>query len=390
MKKRKVWAEAAGAAAVCLTLSLATGATAATVNVINADGPGEGFNDPTPVAPVGGNTGTTLGEQRFIAFEYAAKLWAARIGSNVTIEISATFDPLTCGQNGAVLGQAGPTTFLRDFSGAPRSATWYPILLANILGGKDFDPGRSDITAQFNSEIDSGCFSKVFYYGLDGNQGNGIDFVTVLMHELGHGLGFLTGVNPETGQKFSGFDDAFMLFLEDHSTGKTFPNMTDPERAAAAIDGGQTWSDLHWIGPNGVAAGSGLSAGVGAGGHLEMYAPDPVEQGSSLSHYAKTLSPNELMEPQFTTPLHTPERTLAVLADVGYPSILPCGDATGDGSIKATDALAALRASVGGAECLETVCDATGDGRVVATDALVILKRAVGQLSTIECGLRTS
>src|SRR2546422_4244468 len=28
---------------------------AATITIVNLDGPGEGFNDPTPVAPVGGN-----------------------------------------------------------------------------------------------------------------------------------------------------------------------------------------------------------------------------------------------------------------------------------------------------------------------------------------------
>ena len=31
----------------------------ARVVVINVDGPGEGFNDPTAAAPVGGNVGTT-------------------------------------------------------------------------------------------------------------------------------------------------------------------------------------------------------------------------------------------------------------------------------------------------------------------------------------------
>ncbi|HWJ54583.1 MAG TPA: hypothetical protein VNR90_00180, partial [Vicinamibacterales bacterium] len=49
--------------------------------IVNINLPGEGFNDPTPVAPVGGNTGTTLGAQRLIAFTYAASLWSARLDS---------------------------------------------------------------------------------------------------------------------------------------------------------------------------------------------------------------------------------------------------------------------------------------------------------------------
>lgn len=51
----------------------------ATITIVNNDGPGEGFNDPTPVTPVGGNTGTTRGQQRLIAFQYAANLWSATL-----------------------------------------------------------------------------------------------------------------------------------------------------------------------------------------------------------------------------------------------------------------------------------------------------------------------
>ena len=56
---------------------------AATIVIINNDGANEGFNDPTPVAPVGGNTGTTLGQQRLNAFQHAAGIWGARLTSNV-------------------------------------------------------------------------------------------------------------------------------------------------------------------------------------------------------------------------------------------------------------------------------------------------------------------
>ena len=52
------------AAAWLVALGLALDTRAATITVVNMDGAGEGFNDPTPVAPVGGNPGTTLGAQR--------------------------------------------------------------------------------------------------------------------------------------------------------------------------------------------------------------------------------------------------------------------------------------------------------------------------------------
>src|SRR5262245_66578981 len=58
-------------AALLAVLGAFDAAHAASVTVISYDGAGEGFNDPTPIAPVGGNPGTTIGAQRFNAFQYA-------------------------------------------------------------------------------------------------------------------------------------------------------------------------------------------------------------------------------------------------------------------------------------------------------------------------------
>src|SRR5262245_31900077 len=80
---------------------------AATITILNNDAAGEGFNDPTAAAPVGGNTGTTLGQQRLNAFQAAANIWGATITSSVTIVIRANFDPLTCTATSATLGSAG-------------------------------------------------------------------------------------------------------------------------------------------------------------------------------------------------------------------------------------------------------------------------------------------
>jgi len=65
----------------------------ATINIININAPGVGFNDPTPKAPIGGNPGTTLGQQRMIAFQYAAAIWAAMLDSAVPINIEARMIP---------------------------------------------------------------------------------------------------------------------------------------------------------------------------------------------------------------------------------------------------------------------------------------------------------
>src|ERR1044071_3661571 len=95
------------------------------ITIVNIDGAGEGFNDPTPAAPVGGNTGTTVGQQRLIAFQYAANRWANTLDSGVEITIQASFDPLTCNATSAVLGSAGTILIIRDFTGAEFPATFY-------------------------------------------------------------------------------------------------------------------------------------------------------------------------------------------------------------------------------------------------------------------------
>jgi hypothetical protein len=62
-----------------------------------------------------------------------------------------------------------------------------------------------------------------------------------------------------------------------------------------------------------------------------------------------------------------------------------CGDADVDGSVAATDALLALQAGVGAAECSECRCDVNAAGGISATDALLILRAAVGQPVTLAC-----
>src|SRR5690242_18969062 len=96
-----------------------------TITIVNADAPGEGFNDLTPVAPVGGNTGATLGAQRLIAFQTAASIWGTSLSSPVEIRIQASFDPLSCTATTAVLGSAGTASIVSDFPGAAFKHTWY-------------------------------------------------------------------------------------------------------------------------------------------------------------------------------------------------------------------------------------------------------------------------
>jgi hypothetical protein len=271
-----------------------------TVTIVNLDGVGEGFNDPTAVAPVFGNRGTTRGAQRLNAFRAAAEYWGGILNSTIPIRVDARMDPQFCTATSAVLGSAGPTTVHRDFAGAPVAATWYVQAVANSRAGADLDAGSSDIDATFNSDVDNPtCLGATsWWYGIGAPAPAGtIDFYTVVLHEIGHGIGVLSLVNLSTGAKFLGFNDAYERWLWDWNVGG-WPGMTDAQRVASAVNTGQV---IFWGGRATQAARGFLSAGNNAG-YPRVYAPNPVQGGSSISHFDTVLTPNELMEPAITPP----------------------------------------------------------------------------------------
>src|SRR5712671_6545377 len=236
-----------GAALAALFYMAPMAAHAANFVLINLDSAGEGFNDTTPAAPVGGNPGTTLGEQRLNVFRTACNIWGTILPSTVTIRVQASFDPLTpCDATGGVLGSAGAISMLSDFAGAPIANTWYSIALANKLAGTDLAPSTNDISAQFNSSVDnSTCLgSTSWYYGYDHAEGTNVDLLTVVLHEMGHGLGFQTFTNASNGQFANNRPDIFARNLFDRTFGLRWDQMTNAQRAASSTNTG----NLVWDG----------------------------------------------------------------------------------------------------------------------------------------------
>jgi hypothetical protein len=240
-------------AAIILLSTVPLFATA-TINIINVDGPEEGFNDPTPAAPVGGNPGTTIGQQRLNAFQYAADLWGAQLDSAVPISVQASFDPLACTSTTATLGAAGTIQVFANVPNVEFLNTWYHAALANKLAGVDLTPGApgstaDDIVALFNVNLGKpGCLTGAgFYYGLDGNHGTQVDLVAVLLHEFGHGLGFANFVNEATGSRPLGFGDVFSQYTLDVSNGLLWSQMTTGEqlRTSAINTNKVVWSGRH-------------------------------------------------------------------------------------------------------------------------------------------------
>jgi hypothetical protein len=282
-------------------------AGAATVQLVA----GAGFADATPATPEGGNSGTTLGEQRTILFNAAAQAWGAALGSSQTIKISAQFSALTCGPSSGVLGSAGATNFLALSDGT--NTRWYPIALAEALLGTNENDTSAEISANFNSTIDlndTNCLGTTrWYYGLVGPAPAGtIALYPTVLHEIGHGLGFAAflcrtpggcGATPQ-GAFFSGIPDVWADFLRDNNvdgagTNEYWATMTNAERLTSFTHDPL----LVWDGPAVTArlAAFGQDAGELNESRMRMYAPASFTPGSSISHFHEDANPNLLMEP---------------------------------------------------------------------------------------------
>lgn len=211
-------------------------AAEAVFTIQNLDDPGEGFNDPQPVSPIGGNSATTLGAQRLRALQYAADLWGQALDSDVPIVIGARFEAQGCGANGTTLAYAGAESLETgvDADGGDPDLT-YPAALADRLMGEDLSPGEPDISATFNSDVDR-CFPGGFYYGLDAKHGEAVDMVNVASHEIGHGLGMHEYVDPTNGTFLLGKPSAYAAHVLDIETGKRWDAMSNGERLASLVN----------------------------------------------------------------------------------------------------------------------------------------------------------
>lgn len=250
------------AAYACIAGAAAAPAQAADIVLNIVDPPNVGFSDPTVVAPVGGNAGTTLGEQRRIVFAAAASVWQAALAPGVDIVIQSSFAPLACTPDSGVLGSAGTIQIFANFENAGWPNAWYHSSLANHLAGEDLTPGppdpgllvppfNDDIVAFFNGDIgvNPDCLTGLDWYnGLD-NQAtaNQIDLLNVVLHEFAHGLGFSSFRDRSAaGDAVLGLSDVYRAYSFDNELGLYWNQMNKRMRAASSVND----PNLVWRGPN--------------------------------------------------------------------------------------------------------------------------------------------
>ncbi len=196
-------------------------------------------------------------------FEYAKNIWEETLGSKVEIKIDASMSHLP----GNALGGSYPT-ITEDFKmGKTMGDTWYTWALANAIMGKDVNVDFSDITIELSNSPDVD-----WYYGTDGKPGEGqYDFASVVIHEIGHGLGFNSAVAPDGSWYWTGNPAIFDTFVKQSNSDKNLSEMTEEDRFYAIRS-----NDLVWSGTHGVEGNDDKPPAI--------YAPFGWKPGSSVSH----------------------------------------------------------------------------------------------------------
>ncbi len=246
------------------------------------------------------------------AFEFAVSLWEKLITSAVPIVIEAEWsNQLPSG----ALGGAGPATYHANFSNAPLNNTWYPVALANARAGVDLNGATPEIYSEFNSNFS-------WYVGTDGQTPfNQVDLATVVLHEIGHGLGFTGSARVINNMGYWGYNSSIPPYplypfpydwYAENLSGFPVPSYPPPSSGLAQD---LQSNNMYFDGPNARA--------FFGGSRVPLYAPLIWRPGSSYSHLNENFNgtDNDLMTFSVSngTAIHYPGPiTLGLLKDLGW------------------------------------------------------------------------
>jgi hypothetical protein len=249
-----------------------------------------------------------LNAQQRSATEYALGLWSKKVAGKVPVDIQVDFVPMEAG----TLGGSYPQP---QFA-SEATQTFYPSTLWNQLVGYDATTLR-DIKIEMNSNFS-------WYYGMDENTPSSQhDFVSVMLHEVNHGLGFSDNIDEDNG-KYIVYSDLgeglywynvswpgiFDRQLFQGTSGPCITELTDAGRLAVIVSG-----NLYAGRP-----GSKLLAANG-GSRVKMFAPNPYNPGSSVCHWDNSVTFKTFMKYSFASgqSCHTiGTREISMLLDMGW------------------------------------------------------------------------
>jgi hypothetical protein len=249
------------------------------------------------------------------AFQFAVDIWKRCIVANVPIRIDASFGDLGSG----VLGSASIGRFIIDQGDQlPMKLVPYPVALANNIVGEDIYPSEPDIVAEFNSNFQ-------WYFGLDGNTPPGqIDFVTVVLHEICHGLGFSSTAMSNGMASGTSIGRPFTI---DNQSG-LYPTVYDNKLENAVGTKVTSFANnsaalLNVLTSEGVFFDGSHANAANGGSRVELYAPTIYDMGSSISHLDESFNNTSQALMTYSLPsgesIHDPGSIcIGMLEDIGW------------------------------------------------------------------------
>jgi len=246
----------------------------------------------------------------YTATLYALNTWSARLEGTVPIDIRV--DSVSSLPSG-VLGRS----YTQPHYWYSPTQTWYCASLGNQIAGYNANPSTYDIRLEINS-----TFS--WFYGTTGYpSGSEVDWITVLLHEISHGLGFSSLVQSDGSYAYvtssgtpsgTAYPSIFDRQLYDAS-GANLPTLNQSQRAALIIS-----DDLYSGRP---------SSNLLAANNLfrvKMYAPNPWSSPSSVVHWDTSVTFTTFMIPGFGYGFRVTSiniREVAIMRDMGWKGSPP-------------------------------------------------------------------
>lgn len=244
-------------------------------------------------------------EQAKKVFLDAVSIWENQIYSEVPIQVQATWESMS----GNILGKGMPACFYRNFDGALYPDIFYPITLVEKLSGKNVNGAEADIVCSFNSNIS-------WYMGVDGKTPSGqYDFLTAVLHEITHGLGFSGFLDVENNQGFisssNGIPSIYDYYIL-NELGQQISNPSFFSRPSSELYKQLTSDKLKIQDP--------------AVNYLQnetkrlVYAPSTWRDGSSIYHTKES----SLMSPAMFkgNAIHNPgENVMTILNEIGWKTV---------------------------------------------------------------------
>lgn len=251
------------------------------------------------------------------AFEYAKSILESILPAGTKITMQASYEKISVA---GVLGNTVITGYAGGWGiDALNPRAYYPVALAEKIAGVSLNPDlQGDMVLRINNTIP-------WYFGTDGKTPDTkYDLVTVVLHEICHGLGFFDSMNTDGSYGFYGSGSVPMIydtFLED-VTGRKLTDTLQIQNNSVALGslltGGQVWFK-----------------GIIQKSRVKVYAPSTWDSGSSISHLdeSSTLGYQALMTPfiNFGEAIHNPGAlTVSILDDLGWINTRIIHNAPGD------------------------------------------------------------